>query len=1401
MHSTFRVAMICKIVSMVALVCICGSPQASAALVRPTEVNFAFVSDVFDDTTAVQTLERYLGLQAAMKVINDNDIMNGVLFNFTAVQGALVESPSAAYYTSLSANLTSLNPFGFVLPDWRVNDVAAAVATSSAETMPMVSPSTVSSGVYNSTYRHWIFPHQPFAAEYLGQLNYALNGQSRCAYSVAIGQEFAGIAELLNSTAKTLTNLGLSATTFILTDAEMLTNATAVIRERFFANAPKVPGCVFITSLKDVLQTVIDSLWGDPRFDRDNTFFFGPSAAASLFYNSSTYGTEAYGNLRFAYPAHDPSNISIPSVQRFQSALNDIITLQQVPQWLINKLNPARVLEIVALGFYTPAGYDAFLTALFIAEVIRGMPSVTRTAFIDRVYEQKYFNVNETFFGPFSDGCATGSPTTFPCFCNTGGRTYYMYQVNLTNGKLGAAQQDDALQDGDLLSQTTSLSACTLKESDIQNPLNFAFVVDQAVLNLGDDQVNAMRSYILTLVNAASYANTDGGVAQFGRLNPLMLTADLSTADPDAVLYNLTVRYNPYALIGGSIASKSSGIPSLFENALQMDVADLPLTQATTHSHYNLALTPVLADYIHTMANLLFSSSSDSTGLKLSVGTPVHVLYSGSSTTVAEQILSLVVRSLNTYQSNAIYATDISSMTTAEITAQVSSVVGAAATGSATVMFVATLNDTTVTTVLTALATQTTSTLLTTAQRTALTVVLAVPELGVFAAKTSLASASLTFPTGTHVFFPTLLAAWWVPTSTMYNLLQQFSGSGASFVNTPLDHPARVFGVLSAIFLYTSTRSINSASVANAAALISAIYSTRTISAYGVSYGPLYSTNCSADIISSQTVDRTCQCYKGARTFYTSTVNDWLAVTSGTMSGFQYDMSTCGVKYSPLIVASSLSAGAIAGIAVGASGGFLILCGAFWCCYNRGKRDNRSAPKDPTKPFAMMFTDIQSSTSLWARAPEQMGPSVDQHHALIRSLIGKHNGYEVKTIGDSFMVAFHHGHDAVNLAVELQDVFYRADWPVEIDRTYQALAQESVEDMIQDGKPPPSTMQSYWRDDETYKKHWNGVRVRVGLHWGHGSIKLDQVSQGYDYYGTVVNTAARVEGIGNGGQVLITKDMYDELERAQFDFGGVELSSLGPQPLRGLDAPTPLYQLNPRILGTRTFNTLRLDVENAIEDESESTATAESISQTGDGNATAEAIISRMVTNKRVPTGFRENVLFCAQFLEVAMSTSTAKWRKETAGHLMHKWHVHVRKQYPTETDEHYVVVRQLALVVKLMLALEDVRKAAANAAGGVGGGGTSDGQRSFAQRGSFQQSFPNTPMVVIRTPPSSAKIQQQAQADFTSYPSSPAKMMVTSVTSKLSLDAPGDPPPASSHPSDVPSFESTEKPDNELQN
>ena len=52
---------------------------------------------------------------------------------------------------------------------------------------------------------------------------------------------------------------------------------------------------------------------------------------------------------------------------------------------------------------------------------------------------------------------------------------------------------------------------------------------------------------------------------------------------------------------------------------------------------------------------------------------------------------------------------------------------------------------------------------------------------------------------------------------------------------------------------------------------------------------------------------------------------------------------------------------------------------------------------------------------------------------------------------------------------------------------------------------------------------WNGLRVRIGMHYGYGDIKLDPTTKGYDYYGTVVNTAARIESVCHGGQIGISQ--------------------------------------------------------------------------------------------------------------------------------------------------------------------------------------------------------------------------------------------------------------------------------------
>ena len=67
-------------------------------------------------------------------------------------------------------------------------------------------------------------------------------------------------------------------------------------------------------------------------------------------------------------------------------------------------------------------------------------------------------------------------------------------------------------------------------------------------------------------------------------------------------------------------------------------------------------------------------------------------------------------------------------------------------------------------------------------------------------------------------------------------------------------------------------------------------------------------------------------------------------------------------------------------------------------------RDTSLAPREA--PLALMFTDIQDSTSLWESLQSRMDPMINLHHEIIRRVISKNEGYEVKTIGDAFMVAF-----------------------------------------------------------------------------------------------------------------------------------------------------------------------------------------------------------------------------------------------------------------------------------------------------------------------------------------------------------------------------------------------------------
>ncbi|HVO32224.1 MAG TPA: adenylate/guanylate cyclase domain-containing protein [bacterium] len=60
----------------------------------------------------------------------------------------------------------------------------------------------------------------------------------------------------------------------------------------------------------------------------------------------------------------------------------------------------------------------------------------------------------------------------------------------------------------------------------------------------------------------------------------------------------------------------------------------------------------------------------------------------------------------------------------------------------------------------------------------------------------------------------------------------------------------------------------------------------------------------------------------------------------------------------------------------------------------------------PRGTVTLAFTDVQGSTQLWERQPVAMRRALELHDALARKLLAERGGYEVKSEGDSFMVAF-----------------------------------------------------------------------------------------------------------------------------------------------------------------------------------------------------------------------------------------------------------------------------------------------------------------------------------------------------------------------------------------------------------
>ncbi len=161
---------------------------------------------------------------------------------------------------------------------------------------------------------------------------------------------------------------------------------------------------------------------------------------------------------------------------------------------------------------------------------------------------------------------------------------------------------------------------------------------------------------------------------------------------------------------------------------------------------------------------------------------------------------------------------------------------------------------------------------------------------------------------------------------------------------------------------------------------------------------------------------------------------------------------------------------------------------------------------------AIMFTDIVGYTALAQTNEARTLQQLEEHRAVLRSVFLLHNGREVKTIGDAFLVEFPSALDAVQCAVEIQKRMRERNAGLDED---QRLA------------------------------------IRVGVHLG------DVVHREGDLLGDAVNVSSRIEPLAPPGGVCISEQVYDHVRNKV----GLPLEKLEGKTLKNVKLPIDVYRI------------------------------------------------------------------------------------------------------------------------------------------------------------------------------------------------------------------------------------------------
>ncbi len=161
---------------------------------------------------------------------------------------------------------------------------------------------------------------------------------------------------------------------------------------------------------------------------------------------------------------------------------------------------------------------------------------------------------------------------------------------------------------------------------------------------------------------------------------------------------------------------------------------------------------------------------------------------------------------------------------------------------------------------------------------------------------------------------------------------------------------------------------------------------------------------------------------------------------------------------------------------------------------------------------AIMFTDLVGFTAL-GQTNESLALSLlEEHRAVVRPVIAKFRGTEVKTMGDAFLVEFASALEAVKCAIEIQTAMHERNAGMDPGRR---------------------------------------ILMRIGIHVG------DVVHSRGDVLGDAVNVASRFEPIAEPGGICISEQVFDHVRNKT----NLPLEKLQGKKLKNVNLPVEVYRM------------------------------------------------------------------------------------------------------------------------------------------------------------------------------------------------------------------------------------------------